>query len=541
MNRKKLRRLQRAAAAAGLTVAEYLAWKNRELPDDHPSPQKLPMMSDERLGRRMIKVVERSGALERIERKMHKRRGRKRHLNAKALLVGVELAAYLMGTYHRAAVCSVLNGLHPVIAEELGLVDHNGHPNKIKYKLVQSTLKWLERRLRWGWYSDGVRCDLAWIVNAMVAASTPRRVRRAATSVVLDSTPVEGYAITREFTKQKDLNRAAKARLEKALRLENDPYAQHRRDVLDKPDLPEPEDMKNHLAAVARKLGIKVGRDGRIIRGKDPDMRAGWASATKKRRAHFFVGYDLHIVVLCRSIDWQGNPRCFQISDKVPLYVMAMMLVPAGTNPGPAGCDAVLRACAIAPRIREVVADRAYTVKRTSFLRPLHKEGLNVVMDYPKRMLYKADPITLGKRKQPAIENCGTIMPDWVAIDRYTLPEDLRSLYPAEPDKQQRKELTEQQRKELRDQQENLNPPVGGGWGRGLVVGWLWRVRWEGLGRVGLVWGVLGRGWWRWRVGGAGVVCWGRRSRGVRLDEQWQVAQALQGGGECCGPGPVAG
>ncbi len=454
MKRRVLRRLQRAATAAGLTVAQYLAWERRELPDDHPTPETLPMLSDERLGRRMISVVERSGALERVQRRMTRRLGRKRHLTAKALLVGIEMTAHLMKTYRRSDVCSVLNGLHPAIAEELGLIDDNGCPITVKYSVVQATLKWLERRLRRGWYSDDVRCDLAWIANAMTVASVPRRIRRAATSVVLDSTPVEGYAVPRVFTKQRDLNDAAKTRLRQAARLENDPYARHRRDILEDPDLPEPATMKDHLAAAARSLGIKVGPDGRIIRGKDPDMRAGWASATAKRGAHFFVGYDLHIVVLCRTIAWQGDPRRYQVGAKVPLYVLAMVMAPAGTNPGPVGCDAVMRARKIAPNIREVVADRAYTVKRESFLRPLHEANINVVMDYPAKVVAKADPITLGRRKQPAIINAGTILPEWVTPDRYTLPEHLHSKYPAETTKKQRKKLTKKERKKLRNQQD---------------------------------------------------------------------------------------
>ena len=40
-----------------------------------------------------------------------------------------------------------------------------------------------------------------------------------------------------------------------------------------------------------------------------------------------------------------------------------------------------------------------------------------------------------------------------VESNQYTLPEDLRSKYPAEPDKEQRRELTKKQRKELRNQQ----------------------------------------------------------------------------------------
>ena len=273
MKRKALRRLQRAAEAAGMTVAQYLAWKNRELPDDHPTPEKLPMLSDERLGRRMISVVERSGALARVERKMYRRLGRKRHLNAKALMVGIELTAYLMRSYRRSDVCSVLNGLHPAIAKALDLVDDNGLPITIKYKVAQATIKWLERRLWWGWHSDDVHCDLGWMANAMVAATVPRRIRRTTTAVSLDSTPVEGYAVSRVFTKQQDLNKAARARLEEAIRLENDPYAKHRRDVLADPDLPEPEDLKDHLAAVAKVLGDQ----GRPRRAHHPGQGPGHA------------------------------------------------------------------------------------------------------------------------------------------------------------------------------------------------------------------------------------------------------------------------
>ena len=446
--RKALRCLRRAAAAAGMTVEQYLAWRQRELPDDHPDTGGEPTPSSEPLGRRMIRVVERSGALEKVEHKMHKRRGRKRHLNAKALLVGIQLAACLLGSYRRSDVCSILNGLHPAIAAELGLVDHHGCPITVKYKVVQATCRWLEWRLRLGWYADDVRCDLAWITNAMVAASVPRRIRRTATAVALDSTPVEAYAVTRTFTRQADLDDAAKARVKEAARLKNDPYAQHRRDILDDPDLTEPEDKKRHLAADAEKLGIKVGRDGRIIRGKDPDMRVGWATATAKRKARFFVGYDLHIVVLCRSIAWQGDPRRYQMGPKRPLYVLSMTMVPAGTNPGPLGYDAVMKAREIAPKIREVIADRAYTVKRETFLRPLHEQNINVVMDYPK-----TDPIKLGKREQPAIMNCGTILPTWVASDRLVLPEHLRGRYPPGTTEEQRKELTKEQRKQLRDKQ----------------------------------------------------------------------------------------
>lgn len=125
-------------------------------------------------------------------RSLRRAAARKRHLNAKALLVGIRLAACLLGSYRRSDVCSILNGLHPAIASELGLVDHHSRPITVKYKVVQATCRWLEWRLRLGWYADDVRCDLTWITNAMVAASVPRRVRRAATAVALREQLLEG-------------------------------------------------------------------------------------------------------------------------------------------------------------------------------------------------------------------------------------------------------------------------------------------------------------------------------------------------------------
>ena len=443
MKRKKLRRLRRVAAALGLTVEQMLAWQRRELPEDHPVDGAEPQPSDEQLGRRMIRVVERSGALEHLQRRWHKRRGRKRKITVKALLVAVELTAHLCGSYRRSDVCAVLAGLHPATAAELGLVDSRGRPIIVKYKTVARSLRLLEWWLRLGWYSDDVRCDLGWITHAMVAASVPRRVRRTTTAVAVDSTPVPGWAVPRVYTRQADLNAEAKRQLKKLTRIAEDPDAKYRRDVVDDPDIDEPDLERRALAAAAKKLGAKIGPDGRLERGRDPDMRVGWATATAKRPAHFFVGYELTVVIACRTIAWQGNPRHYQMGPKVTHYVLAMTLTPAGTNPGPVGCEAVMKAKEIAPNIREVIADRAYTVKRETFLQPLHRLDINVVMDYPSPMVKKTDEITLGKRKHPALSHCGTILPTWTPFEQLVPPKRLT-----------RKCETEQERQQLREERQ---------------------------------------------------------------------------------------
>ena len=423
MSRKARRRLQRAAAAVGLTVTQLLAWEQRELPDDHPNPGEEPTLSSRDLGVRMIRVVERSGVLAGLEAKMHKRRGRKRRVAIKAVLVGILIAAHRDKSYRRSDVSAALAGLHPDVAAALGLADDSGSPRVVPYKNVARTIKSLEWWLRWGWYSDGVHCELGWYSNALVAASVPRRVRRTTAAVALDSTPWKAWAVTRTYMKQSDFDKEANPRKRKEFtRIDADPYAVHRRDFLENPYLPEPEAKRQRFAAAARRLGIEVGEDGRIIRGKDRDMRVGWATATSKRAGGFFVGYDLHLVVACRTVTWQGRPDKYQLGPAVAPYILAMVLVPAGTDPGPVGYDAVMKARRVAPRIREVVADRGYTLKRESFLQPLHAEDINVVMDYPQRMVDDAAPITLGERRQPAMMHCGTILPIWTP-ERWLTPE----------------------------------------------------------------------------------------------------------------------
>ena len=232
----------------------------------------------------------------------------------------------------------------------------------------------------------------------MVMASVPRHVRRQVKAVIVDSTPVKTWARTIHYVKQYDIDK--------------DAFAMHREQVLENPDLPEPTPMNDLKAAAARKRGVKVAPNGRVIRSKDPDAFAGYASATKKRKAHKFVGYDLTTVVACRTISWSGRPDEYKLGPDIRPYILAIDLNPAGQNPGPSGLRAVLNALKLAPGIGEVVADRAYSVKRKSFVRPLHERAINVVMDYPKRFLTSPDNGTLGKRQQNVVTHCGTPLAD---------------------------------------------------------------------------------------------------------------------------------
>lgn len=374
MSRKEQRRAARVAAKMQMTLQQSADWQShRKLPKDFPDKSAEPVWSSKEQGLRIISVVERSGVLAHLEPKMKPRRGPKARVSINALLVCIVMAAYLKTkSYKRSDVVSVMYGLHPHIAQMLGLLDQHGNFKPIKFKRVACQLLKFEALLWLGWNSGATRCDLRWFSNTMVAASVPRHIRRTVKAVIVDSTSVETWARTIHYVKQYDID--------------NDAFAMHREQVLENPDLPEPTPMNALKAAAARKRGVKVGSNGRIIRSNDPHALTGHASATRKRPSHKFVGYDLTSVIACRTISWSGRPNEYQLGPHVRPYILAIDLNPAGGNPGPIGLRAVLNAIKLAPGIGEVIADRAYTVKRDSFVRPLHQRAINVVMDYPKRL-----------------------------------------------------------------------------------------------------------------------------------------------------------
>ena len=383
-------------------------------PTDHPNPAAESLQSSRETGLRMIGVVERSGVLPHIEARFARKRGRKQMVSYKAILVAILIAMYSHGrSYTRADVCAALPGLKPSVARKLGVLDDNGKWNVPTYKSLNWMIKRLERRLRSGWISGDTVCDLDWYAASMLRASVPRRVRRSVKTIAIDSTAVESWACSKEFTKQQAL--------------EKDAYANYRKASLENPDLPEPELKRQLLAEEARRQGLQVGRDGRIIRGADEDARAGWRTATNSHPGGYFVGYELTAAVATQTVEWNGrNGGKFKLGPRVPRYILAISMNPAGNNPGPIGTETARKARSIAPKVHRVVADRGFTLKRESFLRELHRDKIDVVMDYKKAVVDKAEPTPIGQRREPIFMHCGTILPRWIPKYWRRPPTDLR-------------------------------------------------------------------------------------------------------------------
>jgi hypothetical protein len=162
-----------------------------------------------------------------------------------------------------------------------------------------------------------------------------------------------------------------------------------------------------------------LGSDGRLIRSYDLDARPTYKSATSSEPARIVVGYDIHLATAIRSVIWTGDVNKAVFNSAPPPLITAINVAPGATNPGPIGLSIFEQSQQIAPCIREVIADRAYTNKRLSFVCPLHQQNIDVVMDYT--ITEKDHPILIkvGRKGQRLLVSCGTLFSPW-------LPEELQ-------------------------------------------------------------------------------------------------------------------
>lgn len=368
-----------------------------------------------------LDVIYRSGAVPVLEQMLRSHRGQKSVVTAEVLLLIALLSGWKRSSYRRTDLCAVLAGLDPRVAVYLGLCNRDGLV-VVSYKALQKQLCRLEAAL----YEQHLRrqsgergChDMQWLADKLIWASVPSEAAGLAETVIVDSSSYPTHSRTYDYTPGK---RGGKRR-----KLPKDKLAQHRKDVLDNPDLEEPA-LRPRKVQQEPRIG-QHGPDGRLVRSHDPHARPGWGSATGKRKAGVFLGYDVTIVVATYSLTWRGymnSPGAAR--NHSPAYILSMAVNPAGENPGPTGFDAVQRALEVAPNIAEVIADRAYTVKRLDFNRPLHELGINVVMDQPQRVVKRADLRRINGKDAThiVVEHCGGYYVDWMPEDLWTPPEDL--------------------------------------------------------------------------------------------------------------------
>ena len=405
--RGERRRRERAAGKGRLCVADaYHLDQNRGLPKDHPSFAKgEPRMTSASVARRFLNIIERSGVLPDLEERLRTQPGQQSKLSIKTLLLLYLLSAYKGDSARRTDLCSVANGLDSQVAFSLGLCDrHRREP--LSYVVVRKQSKRFERALRQGWAAaDGTPRNFTWLVRKLLTASVPNRYLKTIVAAAIDSTADPTWARTREY------------------RLEKDLLAEHRLESLDEPDLAEPD-----IKPITNPEGKvrTVGPDGRYIRSYDIDARPGYKSATNKEPATLFLGYDAHIAVAVAGAVWSGNPNQVAIKPSPPGYILALHVAAGATNPGPIGLELALQSLEVAPGISDVVADRAYTNKRQSFVRPLHQMGINVTMDYTTTESNNPKFIKVGTNGQRLLNSAGTLLPPWIPEYMHIPPQNAK-------------------------------------------------------------------------------------------------------------------
>ena len=391
-DRRREERCERKGDLGGDTVARLNA--QRRLPADHPSvTSAAPLFTPPEQANRYLDLIGRSGVGVALEARLEDHPGRRSRLRAEALILAALLAVTIQ-SYRRTDLCAVLNGLDAQVAFRVGLCDrHTRTP--ISYSTTHKQAKRFETALEDGWIAaDGQEWNLHWFRHWILHATIPPRFATRITAVAVDSTFVESWATTKDYSR------------------EADPLAEHRIAARDAPDLPEPA-LGSPTGCASSRIG-SIGGDGRRIRSADADARPGYRSATAKTLAGVALGYDLHLACAVRDSRWGGHPDRLTLGEPMPAFITALDIASGSTDPGPTGLRVVEDSLSLAPNICEVVADRGYTTKRLSFVRPLHKQGIDVVMDYTTTEVARPKVLTVSGGTQPLIMHCGTILPPWL-------------------------------------------------------------------------------------------------------------------------------
>ena len=306
-------------------------------------------------------------------------------------------------SYNRTDVVLALIGLDAAVAYELGVCTDREWKD-IVYKTIARRVKELESVLQLGWFQDGEYRNFEWVSTRLLGASIPPAALQAITAAALDETPRPMWARrTTVFENQAELERQA----EKNWRKEN-------------PGRPVPSDPLERIPMIeaeAIRRGWEVGPDGRLLHGKDPDARMGWATATSHLPGGYYVGYGLTLLVACPEALWRGNPYEMALGEPVPLYILALHVNGAGTDSGPTGRRVVESGRTNAPNVKDVTADRGYTPKRETFARPVRELGINITMDLKQLVRGRVKTITVGatnKSRESVHLNCGTFLPHWI-------------------------------------------------------------------------------------------------------------------------------
>lgn len=434
---------QRQLAEADHSVLDFAECWRRELkarlPNDHPDPSNGMIKPTHEDVRDAEAAVDRYQMAAPIERAFASLPGPTSRLTVRAMIVGIIVGALCGRSYSVADITSALAGMPADAAVRLGVQPADRMLNPISYNAVRKRLKRLEKILERGFAVNGVFYDVHWFAACLALAPVPPEVVVAITAIAIDSTDYETNARSRDFRKERDVKkdktthpdfaegeRLSDKDVKKLKKAAPDPLVEHRLDSLLQSGLDEP-DLKALLPEEAV-FGTNIGNFGpdyRLIRSYDVDARPGHKSAKGKSKAGFFLGYDLHLGVAVCDFSFRGDRAEATRGPEMLPFILGMSVKPAATNPAVAGLEVAEMARRLAPQIREVIADRAYTNKADTFNRQLHSTDIDVVMDYTKNERIRDRVVNINRTHQLRF-HCGTFLHPWTPQSLRSPPADLK-------------------------------------------------------------------------------------------------------------------
>lgn len=388
---------RRQAASNGQTGSEP-AGLEPCLPGDFPNESKrnpknrapqYPKTADKRLVRRIVRMLESTMVVQEVDRFFRDHPGQPSRVSTKALLLGMVLAAHETSRYLRSDICSFLNGLDHRLGIELGLWTWNTR-EPVTYTVTQKQIKRLETAIfEARWSTNGQPRSVDWFMDALLDHTIPAHARKAILAVSLDWTAMPTWAVTVDFRVEEEIRQTQ-----------------------------QPEN--------TGEIGTLDMR-ARAVRGADGDARAGHRTATNKIPAGGFTGYYGHMPIPTRPSFWKGNLQTLPLGVLPPKYVAHGRAIPAQNDNALNGLHAALTALRTFPNLEEIIADMGYTIYGEDFVRPLHRLGINVVMEYPDghEEIVEIIPIGPEGEEQVLLLHCGTFLVEWTPDYFLTPPPDL--------------------------------------------------------------------------------------------------------------------
>ena len=214
--------------------------------------------------------------------------------------------------------------------------------------------------------------SINWFMHTFFSATIPNQAKEDVNSASVDWTSIIGFDVTRDYRVEEEVRKVQ-----------------------------EPED-SGEIGTLNQRL--------RLIRSADGDALGGHRTATNKTSAGGFTGYYGHIITPTRGAPWNGDPNSLPLGPLPPKYIPHARAIPAQNDNALNSLNAALAALETFPNLKEIIADKGYTIYGEAFVRPLHQMGINVVMDYTKGHQETIETVTIGPEgeEQVLMLHCGT-------------------------------------------------------------------------------------------------------------------------------------